>query len=220
MRVISVNVGLPREVPWQGKMIKTSIFKEPIDGRVTVRQLNLDGDRQADLAVHGGKEKAIYVYSAEYYQYWREQLPGVELAWGAFGENFTVEGLLDTTVAIGDRLRVGTVLCKVTQPRIPCFKLNIKFARTDMIQRFSDGNRSGFYLSVIEEGEVTAGDPITVLERDEQQITVTDIARLFAQDSADLSALKRGVTSNELPTKLRTSLQNKVARIERERGDR
>src|ERR1700730_14081358 len=106
MRVISVNVGLPREVPWQGKMIKTSIFKEPVDGRVAVRQLNLDGDRQADLAVHGGKEKAIYVYPAEHYQYWREQLPGVELAWGAFGENLTVEGLLDTTVAIGDRLRV------------------------------------------------------------------------------------------------------------------
>lgn len=216
MHVVSVQVGGPREVSWQGKTITTSIFKEPVAGRVAVRQLNLAGDHQSDLTVHGGAEKAIYVYPAEYYRYWREQLPDIAFTWGAFGENLTIEGLLDTTVATGDQLRIGSALCKVTQPRIPCYKLNVKFGRTDMIERFSEGGRSGFYLAVLEAGEVAAGDAITVLKRAEPQITINDVARLFSIDHTgiDSAALQHALLAKELPTRLRQNLQRKLDRLE------
>ena len=162
MRVVAVSVGLPREVNWRGRVVETSIFKSPVSGTVRVGRLNLDGDRQSDLTVHGGAEKAVYVYPSEHYQFWRDELPGVELPWGSFGENLTFEGLDEETVHIGDRLRIGTASFVVTQPRMPCYKLALRFDRLDMIKRFLQSGRTGFYLSVSQEGELAAGDSVTL----------------------------------------------------------
>jgi len=175
MRLLSVNVGLPREVEWQGRTILTSIFKEPVSGPVGVRRLNLDGDRQSDLTVHGGVDKAIYVYPSEHYPFWREQLGEPALAPCAFGENFTTEGLLETAVRIGDRLRIGSAEFVVTQPRTPCFKLQIRFGRLDMVRRFLRSGRCGFYLAVTREGEVEVGDEIASVASDGP--TVADVFR-------------------------------------------
>lgn len=177
MRLVSVNVGLPREVLWKGRIITTSIFKEPVQGRLMMRTLNLDGDRQADLTVHGGPNKAVYAYPAEHYEYWRRQWPDPLLPWGMFGENLTVEGLLEESVHIGDRFRIGTAEVIVTQPRTPCYKLSIRFGREDIIKQFWQSGRSGFYLAVLKEGEVGAGDVIELIHRDEDNITVAEVFR-------------------------------------------
>jgi MOSC domain-containing protein YiiM len=199
MRVVSVNVGKPREVEWKGKIVSTSIFKEPVTGRVAMRRLNLDGDRQADLSVHGGAEKAVYVYPAEHYQFWRNEFPNMELPWSMFGENLTVEGLQEDTVNIGDQLRIGSAQVVVTQPRMPCYKLGIKFKRDDILKRFLVSGRSGFYLAVLEEGEVEAGDPITLIKRNENGVTVGDITRLYTSDKHNLAALRKADTVEALP---------------------
>jgi MOSC domain-containing protein YiiM len=148
MRIASVNVGLPREVEWRGRSVTTGIFKSPAEGRIPVRTLNLDGDRQADLSVHGGPEKAVYGYPSEHYEFWRDELPGVHLPPGSFGENLTTEGLLETGLRIGDRLRIGSAVLRVTQPRMPCSKLGVRFQREDMVKRFLASGRSGFYFAV------------------------------------------------------------------------
>lgn len=178
MRVVSVNVGLPREVLWKRRIVSTGIFKEPVEGRVRVRRLNLDGDGQADLSVHGGPEKAIYVYPADYYHAWREELPEMDIPWAMFGENLTVEGLRDDTVHIGDQFRIGSTLVVVTQPRLPCYKLALRFGRDDMLKRFLLSGRTGFYFAVLEEGDIGAGDPIVLVSRDEHAISVAEITRL------------------------------------------
>ena len=144
MRMLSVNVGLPREVEWRNEPVTTAIHKAAVSGPVRVRRLNLDGDRQADLSVHGGPDKAVYVYPSEHYPFWKEELPGVALPWGAFGENLTVEGVNETAVRVGDVLRAGTAEFIVTQPRLPCYKLNIRFQRPDMVKRFLRSGRTGF----------------------------------------------------------------------------
>ena len=137
MKVVSVNVGLPREIEWQEKRIATSIFKSPVAGPVALRTLNLDGDKQSDLTVHGGPDKAVYAYAIEHYAYWRRELPDAELVPGAFGENLTTEGLDESDLSIGDVVRAGTATLMVTQPRIPCFKLAARFGRADMVKRFA-----------------------------------------------------------------------------------
>src|SRR5262245_25306653 len=149
MRVVSVNVGLPREVEWKGRVVTTGIFKTPVAARVALRALNLEGDRQADLTVHGGADKAVYAYPSEHYPFWRRELPGLDLPCGAFGENLTTEGLDEAEVRIGDRFRVGTAEVRVTQPRIPCYKLGIRLGRDDIVERFLWSGRSGFYLAVL-----------------------------------------------------------------------
>src|SRR5713226_4461265 len=166
MRVVSVNVGLPREVMWKGKRVTTGIFKEPVEGRVMMRTLNLDGDLQADLTVHGGPNKAAYVYPSEHYDYWRGELDDKTLPWGMFGENLTTEGLLEDAVNIGDRFRIGSAEVMVTEPRMPCYKLGVKFGRDDIIKRFSRSACTGFYFAVLREGEVGAGDAIELMSRD------------------------------------------------------
>src|SRR5215216_4162771 len=178
MKLISVSVGQPRTVEWQGRMIETSIFKAPVAGPVALRTLNLDGDRQADLSVHGGAHKAVYVYPSEHYYFWRGELPGVELPWGMFGENFTTAGLLED-VRIGDRFRIGSAEVIVSEPRVPCYKLGLKFGRADMVKRFLASGRSGFYVMVMKEGVVQAGDTIKLLDRAEQSVTVTDVTQLY-----------------------------------------
>ena len=199
MKVISVNVGTPREVTWKGMQVATGIFKEPVAGPVPVRTLNLAGDRQADLTVHGGAEKAVYAYPSEHYGPWRQELPGVEFAWGKFGENLTTEGLREDTLHIGDRLQAGTAVLVITQPRLPCYKLGLRFERDDMIKRFLVSGRSGFYFSVEREGEVEAGSPIEILGRDPNNVRVADISRLYFAKQPDVELLRRAVNVSALP---------------------
>jgi MOSC domain-containing protein YiiM len=196
MKLLSISVGLPREVEWRGKTVRTSIFKSPVSSRVRAGKLNVEGDQQSDLSVHGGSQKAIYVYPAEHYPFWRAELPGIDLPWGAFGENFTTEGLLEDAVHIGDRLRAGSAEFVVTQPRLPCFKLAIRFSLPDMVKRFQQSGRTGFYLAVLREGEVAPGDSLELIAQDEHGVTVTDIVRLYMADAASQDVLRR---VSELP---------------------
>jgi MOSC domain-containing protein YiiM len=199
MKILSVNVGLPREVTWQGKFVTTGIFKEPIEGPVMLRTLNLDGDGQADLTVHGGVSKAVYAYPSEHYAFWRAEFPEMNLSWGMFGENLTTEGLLEDAVYIGDRFRVGQTELMVTEPRMPCYKLGIKFGRTDIIKRFLASRRSGFYFAVMREGMVSAGDALELIGREQQDISVADITRLYAFEKDDVIALRRAIEVDALP---------------------
>jgi MOSC domain-containing protein YiiM len=210
MQVVSVNVGLPREVMWKNMAVKTAIFKEPIYGSISVDRLNLAGDRQADLTVHGGADKAVYGYPAEHYAFWRNEL-SEDLSWGNFGENLTTTGLAENALFIGDRLRVGSSALVVTQPRMPCYKLGIRFGRDDIIKRFLASRRSGFYFSVEQEGEVAADANIEFLSRDPERVTVTDIVDLFVSKAPDLALLERALRVAALPTNWKTSL---VARAE------
>jgi MOSC domain-containing protein YiiM len=175
--VLSIQVGLPREVEWRGRLVTTSIWKSPVSGPVRVMRLDLEGDEQSDLTVHGGPDKAVYVYPSAHYAFWREQLAEPDLPYGAFGENLTTSGLSEDTVCIGDTLRIGSAEFVVTQPRMPCFKLQIRFDRADMVKRFAQSGRSGFYLRVVREGEVEAGDEITFISRDERRVSVADVVR-------------------------------------------
>jgi len=212
MKLVSVNVGLPGEVVYKGKTVKTGIFKEPVAGRVQVRRLNLDGDRQADLSVHGGPSKAVYAYPSEHYGYWRQELPGMDLPWGMFGENFTTEGLLEDRVNIGDRFRIGSAEVMVTEPRLPCYKLGVKFGREDIIKRFLQSGRTGFYVAVLQEGEVGAGDGIERIGRDRNNITVPDITRLYITKNyshADLEKLQRATQLEALPESWREYFREK-----------
>ena len=199
MKLISVNVGLPRDITVAGKTVKTSIWKNPVQGRVHVSALNLDGDQQSDLSVHGGVDKAVYLYPSEHYSYWQSQLPDVELPWGVFGENFTSEGILEDQTKIGDRIRVGSAEFMVTQPRMPCFKLGIRFNRRDMVKRFLESKRSGLYLSVTREGEVENGDAIEFTEKQETGVTITDIVNLYSIDSHNQELLRRATELPALP---------------------
>jgi MOSC domain-containing protein YiiM len=210
MRVLSVNVGLPREVTWQGKRVTTGIFKEPIQERVMMRTLNLDGDQQADLTVHGGVSKAVYAYPSEHYNYWRTELPGTDLSWGMFGENFTTEGLLENAVYIGDSFRIGETEVMVTEPRMPCYKLGIKFGRADIIKRFLASRRTGFYFAVIREGTVGAGDDVKLIGREQQEISVADITRLYAFDKGDVKSLRRAIQVEALPESWKGYFQHQL----------
>ena len=172
MKLISLNVARPQLMVYKGTTISTGICKKPVSGTVTLRTLNLDGDRQADLTVHGGVYKAVYGYPAEHYEYWRHELPGKKLLPGAFGENFTTEGLSEDDLHIGDRFQVGSSILMVRQPRMPCYKLAAKFQRDDMIERFLHSRRSGFYFSVEHEGEVEGGDSIKLISQNPSGITI------------------------------------------------
>jgi MOSC domain-containing protein YiiM len=203
MELISLNVGLPRDVIWKGREVTTGIYKEPVAGPVRLRNLNLDGDRQADLSIHGGPEKAVYAYPSEHYVYWRGELERPELTWGMFGENFTTNGLLEKDTNIGDTFRIGSVLVMVTQPRMPRYKLGIKFERDDILKRFLSSLRSGFYFSVLEEGEVAAGDEIKPVARDPNDITVEDITKLYSTERDNDVLKRRAIEVEALPSSWR-----------------
>ena len=213
MKVLSVNVALPRLVAWKGQTFKTGIFKKPVAGPVMMRRLDLDGDRQADLSVHGGPYKAVYAYPSEHYAFWRKELPEMELPWGQFGENLTTEGMSEKDTHIGDVLRVGQATVQVTQPRVPCLKLAAKFQRDDILQRFVQSGRSGFYFSVIEEGLVAAGDAIEQLQEDENGISVSDINTLIYQ-GRDLPLLRRAIRLDALPLDWREHFAEQLAVLE------
>jgi MOSC domain-containing protein YiiM len=211
MKVLSISVGTPREIEWNGKKVLTSIFKSPIAGPVHARTLNLDGDAQSDLTVHGGVDKAIYVYPSEHYPFWREQLGGIDLPPGSFGENLTTEGLLEDAVSIGDKFRVGSAEFMVTQPRMPCFKLGIRFGRSDMIKRFLNSRRSGFYVSVLKEGELAPGQSIERIERGEPVVAVADITDLYIDHHADADRLRRASELDALPESWREYFRERIA---------
>ena len=199
MKLLSVNVGLPREINVHGKTVRTSIWKNPVQGRVHVSTLNLDGDQQSDLTVHGGVDKAVYLYPSEHYAFWRAQLPEIELPWGVFGENFSAEGILEDQIRVGDRLRVGSAEFIVTQPRMPCYKLGIRFNRPDIVKRFLQSKRTGFYLAVLREGEVAEGDAIDFTEKQESGVTIPDIVSLYATDAHNQELLRRAIEVPALP---------------------
>jgi len=199
MRIISINVGLPRTLLHAGREVTTGIFKEPVEGPVMLRRLNLDGDRQADLSVHGGRWKAVYAYPSEHYEFWRKELPGKDLPWGIFGENLTTEGLKEDETNIGDRFRVGEAVLEVSQPRIPCYKLGIRFGRDDIIKRFLASGRSGNYFSVLEEGLVKAGDAIERIHEDENGVSVAEVQRAYRDSVENIEVMRRAVKIPALP---------------------
>ena len=213
MRVISVNVGQPRKLFLNGEIVETGIYKQAVKGPVAVRRLNLDGDRQADLTVHGGVDKAIYAYPVEHYEYWQEQFPEMDLPWGMFGENLSLIGLFEDAVHIGDHFQVGTARLMVTQPRLPCYKLGIKFGREDMIKRFLVSGRTGFYFAVLEEGVVAAGDSISLLHRDEHEVTIADIVSLYREDKYNVELMRRVIAVEALPEEWREYFQERLERV-------
>ena len=210
MKLLSVNAGLPREVEWRGKVVLTSIFKMPVPGRVRVTRLNVQGDQQSDLSVHGGADKAIYAYPSEHYAFWRNELPAIDFPWGAFGENLTTEGLLEDRVHIGDRFRAGSAEFIVTQPRMPCFKLGIRFNRPDMVKRFLRSGRTGFYLAVLREGDIGVGDSFDLIAADDSQITVADVVGLYATDAANQDLLRRASELSALPQSWREYFRERL----------
>jgi MOSC domain-containing protein YiiM len=212
MKVISVNVGLPRPVRGKDGLVMTGIFKEPVAGRVRVRRLNLEGDGQADLSVHGGPDKAVYAYPSEHYPFWRNELPGQTLAWGAFGENLTTEGWWEDEVFVGDRFRIGTTEMVVTQPRMPCFKLALRFGREDVVARFLESGRPGFYLRVLQEGAVEAGDPMERIEEDSRRVRVVDVVRLYLdkKGTLDRELRERAVQVEALPEAWRDHFRRRL----------
>lgn len=212
MRVLSVHVGRPLAIPVDDGRVLTSIFKSPVSGRIAVRRHNLEGDQQSDLTVHGGKAKAVYAYAHEHYAYWHEQLPDIALKPGHFGENLTVEGLREEDVHVGDRLRVGTAELIVTQPRLPCFKLALRFGRADMLRRFHKSGRSGVYFAVHVEGDVAAGDPIELLERHPAAVSITELLRVYFDDRADPARLRALIAIPALSDAWRAEFQERLSR--------
>ena len=210
MRLIAISVGMPRDVEWRGRTVRTSIFKTPVSHRVRVAQHNLEGDAQSDLSVHGGREKAVYAYPAEHYAFWRGELPDHELPWGSFGENFTTEGVLESEVCVGDRFGIGTAEFVATQPRMPCYKLGIRFDRPEIVKRFHKSGRNGFYFAVEREGEVGAGDPIERLSRDERRLTIADVISLYVSDEPSQPLLRRASEHPWLPAGWRDYFRDRL----------
>lgn len=201
MKALSISVGLPHEVTWKGRTVSTSFFKEPVTGPVRLLRHNLEGDKQADLSVHGGPTKAVYAYPSEHYPFWRAAFPEMELAWGMFGENITTEGLAEESVHIGDVFQLGTAQLVVTEPRMPCFKLTIRFEREDIVKRFLQSQRSGLYFGVEQEGTVQAGDQFDLLSTNSQGLTVADVTRLYTTDKDNVALLEKAVATPALPEK-------------------
>ncbi len=213
MKLISINIALPRIVEYNGGPVSTGIFKEPVAGPVMLRTLNLDGDGQADLSVHGGVSKAVYAYPSEHYEFWKKELPEMKLPYAMFGENFTTKGLTEETVNVGDRFRIGEAELVVTEPRLPCYKLGIKFGRADIIRKFLQSRRTGFYFAVLKEGNVTAGAAIELLSRDESNIAISDITRLYAFEKDDLETLRRVVQLKALSESWREYFQKQIEKL-------
>jgi MOSC domain-containing protein YiiM len=215
MQIMSLNVGLPRDVLWHGRNVTTGIYKKPVDGRVAVRTLNLDGDRQADLTAHGGEYKAVYCYPVEHYAFWKKELPGRDIPTAIFGENFTTEGLEENSVHLGDQFAIGSAEFVVTQPRLPCYKLGIRFGSDDMVKHFLLSGRSGFYFAVTREGEVGAGDGIKRIAQDPNGVPVSEITRLYITkrfDKEDITSLRRALQVTALPDSWKNYFQERLAR--------
>jgi MOSC domain-containing protein YiiM len=217
MKLVSVNTGLPRDVTWHGRDVTTGIDKQPVHGRVALRTLNLEGDGQADLTVHGGKYKAVYCYPIEHYAYWKREMPGQEVPLAMFGENFTTEGMLEDSVHLGDQFSVGSARVAVTQPRLPCYKLGVRFQSDDMVKRFLASGRTGFYLAVTHEGEVGAGDEITLIAREPHAVPVSEITRLYIAkrfSDDDVTSVRRALRVAALPESWKDYLRERLQKID------
>ena len=214
MQLLSINVGRPQIVLRDGEPVSTAIFKAPVKGRVKLQTLNLEGDRQADLSVHGGPSKAVYVYPVEHYDYWRAELPEMDLPWAMFGENFTTKGLNESEINIGDKFQIGSAIVMVTEPRMPCYKLGIRFGRSDIIKRFLASERTGFYLSVLQEGEVGAADQIKIIEQAKDSVRVSDITRLYGRDKNNRELLRRATQVTALPESWRDYFQQRIDKFQ------
>ena len=219
-KILSINVSLPEEIDFEGQKVTTGIFKEPIEGRIMLRTLNLDGDKQADLTVHGGPDKAVYAYPIEHYEFWRKVYPDMEMPNGMFGENFTIEGLMEIDVNVGDIFRIGSSKVVATQPRMPCYKLGVKFGRMDVLKKFLASGRSGIYFKVLEEGEVGAGDSIIQIKRDINQVGISDIVRLYASDREDIKMMRRAVKVEALPEGWKDYFYEQLRRLEKKSSQR
>lgn len=221
MRLVSVNVGMPREVVWHGIGVTTGIFKYPVQGRVPLRRLNLKGDRQADLTVHGGADKAVYCYPLRHFSYWTQELPGRDLPMGTFGENFTIDsasqnGLPENSICIGDRFSVGSAEVVVTQPRLPCYKLGLRFQMDDMVKRFLASGRTGFYVAVVREGDVGAGDEITEVARDTNAVPVSEITRLYVAkrySEGDAGVVQQALKVSALPESWKAYFRERLEKM-------
>jgi len=215
MKVLSVNVGLPRNVLFNGQIITTAIFKDPVNGPIILRKLNLDGDKQADLTVHGGIDKAVYSYPEEHYDYWRKQFPNMDLVWGMFGENFTTKGLLEDAVNVGDQFQIGSAKLVATQPRMPCYKLGVRFGRMDIIRKFMASGRPGIYFKVLTEGEIKTGDKIKFIKRDKNNVTVKDIVTLYINRNNldNIETMRRATKIRDLPEGWRYEFQQKIEQL-------
>jgi len=210
MKLLSLSVSRPRLVPYNGTTVSTGIFKQPVNGPVQLRTLNLDGDRQADLSVHGGPFKAVYAYPSEHYPFWRSEFPGMDLPWAMFGENFTTEGLFEADLHVGDILRIGTATIVVRQPRMPCYKLGIKFQRDDILARFLQSGRSGFYFSVEAEGTVESGNQFEFVTRNPDGITIAEMNLLFVHDRYNRTLLEKALNTPALPDSWRDYFSNRL----------
>jgi MOSC domain-containing protein YiiM len=180
MKILSTNIGEAREVMWNGAPIMTGIYKEPVES-ITMRKFYVEGDNVSDPEVHGGEYKAVYGYPSEHYPFWRKEYPNMDMPWGMFGENITTEGLFENEIVVGSLYRVGTALLEVTEPRMPCYKLGIKFGRVDIIRRFLKSRKSGFYFTVIEEGSAKPGDRITLEHSGDTGYTILDVVNRYAR---------------------------------------
>jgi MOSC domain-containing protein YiiM len=206
MKIISVNVGMPRNVEYNGETIATGIYKNPVAGQVKVNAFNLEGDAQADLSVHGGASKSVYAYPFEHYAFWQKEYADKCLPHGVFGENLTTTGILETEICAGDRIRIGSAEFVVTEPRFPCFKLGIRFGRKDILRRFQTSRKSGFYLMVAKTGEIEAGDRIEILKRDPNRVTIDELVRLVDQKNVAEIA-RRAIRVEALPEKWKERLR-------------
>jgi MOSC domain-containing protein YiiM len=216
MKLISVNCGLSKQIPWNGMSVTTSIYKEPVPGRVALRTMNLDGDGQSDLTVHGGTHKAVYSYPVAHYDYWKKELPGRALPPGSFGENFTIDSPLEHSVHIGDRFSIGSAELVVTQPRLPCYKLGIRFESGNMVKRFFESGRSGFYMAVIREGVVGAGDEVSLLSLDANAVSVSEITRLYTAKEygiEDARKVRRALKVDALPDSWKEYFEEQLNRL-------
>jgi MOSC domain-containing protein YiiM len=216
MKVLSLNVGKPREVMWHGRAVTTGIFKTPVPGRVALRTLNFDGDGQADLRVHGGTHKAVYCYQRQHYDYWRAELPGTDLPFGMFGENLTIDGPGEDDIHLGDAFTVGSAAVVVTQPRLPCYKLGLKFQSDDMVKRFLASRRTGFYLAVTREGDVGAGDDLVEIARDPNAVPVSDVTRLYVTkryNADDTASMQRILQVSAVPDSWKEWFRGRLADV-------
>ena len=211
MRILSVNIGRAETITFNGKSRTTGINKRPVDGSVWIGPEGLEGDVQVDRRVHGGPDKAVYIYPGEHYAFWRPELEDPDLPFGAFGENLTVEGV-DENIRVGDRLRVGEALLVVTEPRLPCGTLAARMQRVDMQKRFLKSGRTGFYLAVVEEGAVTAGDEVEIASRDPRAVRIADLVAYHIEKGAPESLLRRALDIDVLPAGWREEFTKRLAR--------
>lgn len=213
MRLVSLNVGMPKPVKGPKGQVTTGIFKSPVSGRLTLRRYNLDGDGQADLRYHGGEHKAVYAYPYEHYAYWRERLNRDDFTFGQFGENLTTEGLLETEVHIGDIYCIGTASIQVTQPRQPCYKLGIRMGRPEIVKEFLESERSGIYFRVVEEGELAAGDPIELVKADPERVSVQFVNHLRFFDKSNRDEIEKALRVEALSPSWREDFEAMLGKV-------